>query len=113
MTSNADEKRSAAYTRASVRNKVEETLGSASISYSPDGEHYFELPHPMLYDKATKAALKPLADDDDEGIARVLLGEQYDAFIEAGGDPDEIGLLQIAVSQDTRASLTAGRPTKR
>jgi hypothetical protein len=113
MALKSDEKRSAAYTRAGVRKKMEETVGDTTITYAIDDDHVFSLPHPMFYDKATKAALKPLKDDDEDGIAAVLLGDQWDDFVAAGGDGSEVQMLLLAVQQETRDSIRTGHPTTR
>lgn len=113
MTSKADEKRSNAYTRASVRKKVEEYAGGDSIEYDLTEEggkkiDPFFFPHPFFYDSETKKAIREADDDDDEAQGRILLGDaEFDRFIAEGGTPDEIGLFMIAVSRDIQ-----NRPTK-
>lgn len=106
-TQRGEQKRRARYTRTVVRAKVSEAVGGDVFDYSPDDEHYFEVPHPLLYSEATRKALKA-AGDDDKAQAKAILGDQYDAFVEAGGYPEELTLLQIAISTDTRKRLANG-----
>lgn len=114
QTTKGELKRTAAYSRASVRRKVEETVGGTTIPYKlEDDGTEFLIPHPLFYSDEVKDQLKALEDGDEDGTARVLLGDQYDQFVAEGGEGSEITLLQIAVSQDTRSSLTNGRPTTR
>lgn len=115
MATKTDEKRSAAWSRASVRKKLVETIGDTTVEYDPleDGDVY-TFPHPFFYDKETREKLRELTDDDEEGVARVLLGdEQYERFVEKGGEGDEISKLLILIQGDTRKSLASGTPTRR
>lgn len=101
------------YKLSEARKQADEAVGGSVIEFETDSGEVFEIEHPLFYSKATKAALKPLAEDDNESIVRVLLGDaQYDKFIKAGGDVDELTYLQIAVGKDTQDSLRSGRPTR-
>lgn len=102
MTSKADQNRKNAYTRASVRAKVEEAAGGSSvILYALDDKSApFEFPHPYFYTKELRAALE----DEDVNEGEVLLGEQeYARFLAEGGTDDEISLFTIAVGRDIQA----------
>jgi hypothetical protein len=114
VTSKADQNRSTAWTRASVKKKLIETVGEPTIEYDPEGDgNVYTFPHPLFYDAATKKALGELKDDDEDGTARVLLGdEQYDKFVAAGGTSDEITRILIITSGETRESLANGTPTR-
>jgi hypothetical protein len=104
MTSKADQKRAAAYTRASVRRKVEEYTGGAEITYFLDDEQTtkpFIFPHPFFYTEEQNKALEDLKDSDTEGRARELLGDaEYERFIAEGGTNEDIQLFLIAVGRD-------------
>lgn len=110
-TAKAEQKRKARYTRTVVRAKVTEAVGGESFDYSPDDVHDFTLPHPLLYSDDVATALEK-AGNDEEKVARTLLGDQYDDFKAAGGTDRELGLLMIAVNTDTRDALSNGRPTE-
>lgn len=116
MTSNADQNRSAAYSHAVNRAKLREAIGFDTVVFridddDPKTEFYF--PHPMMLDKPTKKAMKPLADDDTEGIAKVLLGdEQYARFVELGGDADDIVESSTLVQLASQKALRTGTPLK-
>lgn len=100
------------YKLSEAKKQAEEAIGGATVEAELDSGEVFTLPHPLFYDRETKAALKPIDDADTDAIVRVLLGDvQYDKFIKAGGDPDDINFLQIAVSRDMQDSLR-GRPTR-
>lgn len=73
----------------------------------------FLIEHPMFRSKETKAALKDLEDGDSEGIAAAVLGDQYDAFIEHDGDPDDLQFIFMEMQKDVTA-VQAGRrrPTR-
>lgn len=103
------------YTREAVNSKLVETLGGDSVPYQlEEGGETFHLPHPFFHDRATKKALEALKPSDEEGRARVLLGdEQFDRFIEAGGEPDEISRLNVNIQLDAQEILSGQGPTKR
>jgi len=113
MTSNADQNRASAYSRASVRRKLVETVGTDTISYdlNDDGQHVFEVQHPFFRSEEQAEALDNLDDSDEDGIARVVLGSRYDEFIENGGRPSELTMLFLQVQLDMRDSFK-GRPTR-
>jgi len=138
MTTHTDAKRNAAYTRASLRRKMEETVGQASVPLtfeadeSDDGaQHEFHVPHPFYYDSATTKALsenESLEDGevpegwdeefdgpytDEAHRAKVLLGHQWHEFRVAGGEPNEITHVTILASRDARDNLADGTPTRR
>lgn len=114
QTTKGEQNRTAAYSRASVRQKVQETVGGTEIPYFlEEGGTEFHLPHPLFYSDEVKEKLAAIEDNDEDAVAEVLLGDQYARFVAEGGESSEITLLQIAVSQDTRSSLTNGRPTKK
>lgn len=115
-------KNSPAYSHATNRAKLLEAIGFDTVVYriddDPDKEFHF--PHPMMYPKATKKALEPLADNDTEGIVKILLngveGEesynpgQFDRFIELGGDVDDIGETITIVNIASQKALRTGVP---
>lgn len=113
MTSNADKNRRSAYSRAAVRRKLVETVGSDLIDYDldDDGQHVFEIEHPMFRSAETREALEPLADSDEVGIAQVVLGDRYQEFRDAGGHPSDLTELFMQVNLDMRDSFQ-GRPTR-
>lgn len=102
------------YKVAEAKQQMRDKIGSDTIEIETDDGTVFELPHPMFYDAATKKALKPLADDDMEGICRVLLGdEQYDDFIAHDGDPDDLSYVFVQVQEDMQDALAGRkRPTR-
>ncbi|PYY60012.1 hypothetical protein DEJ17_06480 [Curtobacterium sp. MCSS17_011] len=112
MTSQADKNRRTSYTIAQARKKVEESVGGDRIEiFVEEGGDPFYIPHPYFYDKATKKALKAAAEeseksdeDDDSAQSRILLGEQYDRYVAAGGTDEGINFVMIAVGQDLKDS---------
>lgn len=100
------------FTRDQVRSQVADAVGGDEILYRLEADSEpFRLEHPMFRSKDTEAALEPLEDDDADGIAQVLLGEQYDRFIAEGGEPEEISRLMFAVGLKMRDAVS-GRPTR-
>lgn len=112
MAKTADQKRSNAYNRATVKKQLEETIGSSDVPYEVEGKEFL-IPHPLFWSKDLKAEIEALDDDDEEGIAQAILGDQWDAFVAAGGEAEEIGQLLIVLQLNTKDSLASGRPTRR
>lgn len=115
-------KNSPAYSHASNRAKLLEAIGFDTVTYriDDDPEKEFHFPHPMMYDRATKAAMKELKDEDTEGIVRLLLDGvpdtesynpgQFDRFLAEGGDLDDIGETQTLVNIASQQALRTGVP---
>lgn len=54
-------------------------------------EQEFTFPHPVFASDDIKAAVN--AATDDTTVAKALLGDQYEDFIQAGGRPLDVSLL--------------------
>lgn len=113
MAKTADQKRTNAYNRAAVKKQLEEAVGSSEVTYEVEEGQEFLIPHPFFFSKELKAELEELDDDDEEGIAKALLGDQWDDFVAAGGEADEITQLMVVLQLDLKDSLGSGRPTRR
>lgn len=120
MTNKADQKRSNRYSRTKVRANLTEKIGEPVIDYTLDdteGAEVFPIEHPFFRSESTKEALKPLADDDEEGIAEAVLNgldpKGWEKFTAAGGEAGDVTHLLLELSLETNDALSAGRPTKR
>lgn len=73
----------------------------------------FLIEHPLFRSKDTRDALDNIEDDDNEGIAQVIFGDQYNSYIEHGGDPDDLQFVFGEIQKDVQ-SVQAGRkrPTR-
>lgn len=103
------------YSKNAVRQQMIDAVGGTEIIYTvedADGKEIeFTIPHPLFYPRATKDALKELDDTDEEGVARLVLGDQYDRFVEVGGEDEDISMLMARVQKDSTARIN-GRPTR-
>lgn len=102
------------YKIAEVKAQMRDAVGGDTVDVETDDGSVFHLPHPLFYDRAMKAALKALDDEDSDGIARALLGDdQFDKYVDAGGDPDDLNFVMMAVQKDATDSLAGrARPTR-
>jgi len=101
------------YRIAEAKRQMIDKLGGDTVEIETDDGAVFTVEHPMFRSKATKDTLKPLADDDAEGIAAAVLGKQYDAFIEHGGDPEDLVYVFMSIGEDTQDTLAGRkRPTR-
>jgi hypothetical protein len=51
------------------------------------------------------------ADGDDAG-ARILLGDRYQEFIDAGGDVNSLMLLYVGIRNEAQDQVSKVRPTR-
>lgn len=100
------------YRLSEVKTKLSDTLGGEQISFETDDGQTFTIEHPMFRSKTTKQALEPLNDNDTDGIARALLGDdQWEKFSKAGGDGDDINALLMAVGMNMQ-DQSQGKPAR-
>lgn len=100
------------YRQSEVRRQMEDAVGGSEVIYELDSGEEFILEHPLFRSKETKKQLEYLSENDTEAIGRVLLGDdQYERFIKAGGDVEDLNLLMLRIQLDTRDDI-GGRPTR-
>lgn len=101
-----------AYKVSQVREQMKEAVGSDRLELELDDGSVVHPPHPLFYSAELKAELKLVDDDDTEGIARCLLGDEYDAWESAGNTPEDYQLVLLQVQKDTTTNLNGRRPTR-
>jgi hypothetical protein len=99
------------YKLSEVKTQMEETVGGATVEFETDDGSVFTIEHPMFRSAETDAALKPLSDSDVEGVARVVLGDQWDQFVKVGGSASDVNLLMTAVGMNMQ-DQTQGKATR-
>ena len=94
---------------------------SDALDLPPDGRVEFEFgpeddpqvlsfPHPIFTpDEMNKELNKA---EGDEAGARILLGDRFDEFIEAGGDVTSLMLLYVGIRNEAQDKVTKVRPTR-
>ncbi|MGW0015527.1 hypothetical protein ACWDVX_37985 [Streptomyces tendae] len=70
----------------------------------------FWFPHPVFTSDAMQKDID--AAEGDEGKARVLLGDQYEMFLAAGGQANDVALLYVAVRNEATDIMQKHRPTR-
>jgi len=100
------------YVVSQVREQMKEAVGDDRLELRLDDGSVVHAPHPLFYSAELKAELKGLDEDDTEGMAQVLLGDDYDAWIEGGNTAEDLQLVLIQVQKDTTANLNGRRPTR-
>lgn len=102
-------KRRNRYKVAEAKQQMADKIGGSDIELETEDGFVLTIPHPMFYSSAIKKALKPLEDDDSEGILRVLVGDDVaDEALGHGFDPDDLQFVFAQVNEDTQDAL-AGR----
>jgi hypothetical protein len=95
-----------------VRSQVADAIGGDDVAFETDDGQQFSMPHPLFYTAAMKQAMEDAEEGDDEAQVRIMLGEaEFERFKAAGGDPNDVNLLGLQLSRETRDWMS-GRPTQ-
>jgi len=102
------------YKVAEARQQMVDKIGSDELEVETDDGEVYTIPHPLFYDADTKRALKPLDDDDTEGVFRVLMGEeQFGRYVDAGNEPEDLLFVLNQARLDAQDALAGRRrPTR-
>lgn len=99
------------YKLETVRRSYVEAVGGDRVEFEVgDPPQVLSIPHPMFMDDATQKQVDGA--EGDEGKARALLGDQWEAFVQAGGDANSLMLLFLAVQGDARDTVQRVRPPR-
>lgn len=107
------------YVVADIRQQYIEALGLSDdglLDYVlPDGT-IIKMPHPLFRPKAMKKRLKEFTklapeDQDEDDLAEILVGDEYEAFVTHDGDTDDLQLVLARIQRDTTDAVN-GRPTR-
>jgi hypothetical protein len=101
------------YRLESVRRSYADALGvpdeRVEFEVGPDNK-VFHFPHPVFMDSAMSKTLSEA--DGDEAGARILLGDQWDEFVKAGGEANSLMLLFVGIRAESQDTMQKHRPTK-
>lgn len=93
------------YRMSEVVEQMTDALGGPSLEIVlDDAGTTVHPPNPFVYTAEVKTELKKLKEDDMEGVAQVLLGDEYDKYIAAGFTPENYQLLMMRVQKDLQAT---------
>jgi hypothetical protein len=85
--------------------------GRVEFEFGPDDDpKVFSFPHPVFTPDEMQRELNKA--DGDEASARILLGEQFDEFVAAGGDVNSLALLYVGIRNEAQDKVVKVRPTK-
>ncbi|OUD02571.1 hypothetical protein [Streptomyces swartbergensis] len=101
----------ARYRLSAVKASYEEAVGGSEVEVETDDGKVYTFPHPLFTDDDTAKAID--AAEGDGAKARVLLGDQWDAFVKSGGDANGLMLVYVAARSEMQDTLGKHRPTKR
>ncbi|MFF9088654.1 hypothetical protein ACF1BE_19920 [Streptomyces sp. NPDC014991] len=105
----------ARYRLETVKRQYQDALdvpdGRVEFEVGPeDDPQVFSFPHPIFTPDDMQRDLN--AAQGDEASARILLGDQYDAFIAAGGDANGVALLYVGIRAEAQDKVQKVRPTR-
>ncbi|MCT9142947.1 hypothetical protein [Streptomyces violarus] len=103
------------YRLETVRRQYTDALGvpdgRVEFEFGPDDDpKVFSFPHPVFTPDDMQRELREA--DGDEASARILLGEHYAEFVEAGGDVSSLALLYVGLRNEAQDQVQRVRPTK-
>ncbi|MFB6875666.1 hypothetical protein [Streptomyces sp. NPDC056323] len=100
----------ARYKLSQVKASYAEAVGGELVEIETDDGKVFSFPHPLFTDDATNKAID--AAEGDAGKARVLLGDQWDAYAKSGGDANGVMLVFLAVRAEMQDTMGKHRPPR-
>ncbi|MFF7365616.1 hypothetical protein [Streptomyces sp. NPDC008125] len=100
----------ARYRLSAVKASYAEAVGGDTVEVETDDGKIYTFPHPLFADDETNRQID--AADGDAGKARVLLGEQWDAFVKSGGDANGLMLVFVAARADMQDTMGKHRPPR-
>jgi hypothetical protein len=90
-----------------IHDQFAEAVGGEDITITVGGKE-FTFPHPVFTPGDVKDAVN--AATKDEAIAALLLGDQYEAFLKAGGRPIDVSLLYGSLAAASGDEIRGVKP---
>lgn len=101
------------YRLETVRRSYADAVGGELVEFEvgpEDDPAVFTFPHPVFTPDDMQRELSKA--DGDDASSRILLGDQYDDFIAAGGDVNALALLYVGLRNQAQDTVQRVRPTK-
>ncbi|ESU46501.1 hypothetical protein K7395_24705 [Streptomyces filamentosus] len=96
---------------SAVKASYAEAVGGELVEVETDDGKTYTFPHPLFTDDQRNKELE--AAEGDSGKARVLLGDQWDAYMKSGGDANGLMLVYMAVRAESQDTMGKHRPPRR
>jgi len=106
-------RRSVRFDREKLLRQYEEKSGKPTQVEFEQGGKVFTFPVPQWFNDEQTEALSQIDQTDIKGQARIALGDQYDEFIEAGGQAMDIARVFLALAEEDDVDVVNGTPTGR
>lgn len=100
----------ARYRLSAVRASYTEAVGGADVELETDDGKVYTFAHPMFAGDDLVRQINEA--EGDEPRAKLLLGDQWDAFVKSGGDATGVMLVWVAARNEMQETLTKHRPPK-
>ncbi|MFI9600324.1 hypothetical protein ACIHCX_10665 [Streptomyces sp. NPDC052043] len=100
----------ARYKLESVRASYADAVGGDRVEFEVGDGQVFTFPHPIFTPDHMQRELDSAK--GDEAGARILLGDQWAAFVDAGGEANSLMLLYVAVRNEATDTVQKHRPTR-
>lgn len=100
----------ARYKLAEVHASYAEAVGGEQVEIEADGGKTFTFLHPMFTDDQFQQEFGTA--DGDTARARHILGDQYEAFVEAGGKANTLIMLYVGLQNSMQDTLGKHRPPR-
>lgn len=96
---------------SAVKASYAEAVGGELVEIETDDDKVYSFPHPLF--TSDEMAKEIDAAEGDSGKARVLLGDQWDAYVKSGGDANGVMLVYMAVRAESQDTMGKHRPPRR
>jgi hypothetical protein len=103
----------ARYRLETVRRSYVDAVGGDRVEFEvgpEDDPRVFSFPHPLFTPDDMQQELNEAK--GDEGGARILLGDQFQEFVDAGGDANSLMLLYVGIRAESQDKVQKVRPTR-
>ncbi|MEW1867046.1 hypothetical protein AB0420_02410 [Streptomyces caelestis] len=101
------------YRLETVKRSYVDAVGGERVEFEfgpEDDPRVFSFPHPVFTPDDMQRELAKA--DGDDASCRILLGDQYDEFIAAGGDVNSVALLYVGLRNEAQDTVSKVRPTR-
>ncbi|MFF2189238.1 hypothetical protein [Streptomyces sp. NBC_01725] len=101
------------YRLETVKRSFVDAVGGERVEFEvgpEDDPQVFSFPHPVFMPDDMQREINK--GEGDEASARALLGDQFDDFIAAGGECNDVALLYVGIRNEAQDKVSKVRPTK-
>ncbi|WP_030747651.1 hypothetical protein [Streptomyces sp. NRRL F-5135] len=100
----------ARYRLSAVKASYAEAVGGEFVEVETDDGKIYTFPHPMFTSDEFGAQVDAAKGNEDTG--KILLGDQWDAFVKSGGDAQSLMLVYVAARNEMQDTVGKHKPPR-